>query len=184
VTCLSCHDGVSGCHGGDSCPFANLPFINSEILRSNGGAHEERRARHALRGACGAASWVGSGQFKGARCACAGLVVGRRPRRVRARGRAGAWRAGARAARTGHSRHTSIAWFVADFFLKYLFCYCLSLTRYTPQAVVCFVVEWISAAGARPRPRPRRHILTQLAPEPSRASATIGNPMGSASDQI
>jgi hypothetical protein len=41
VTCLSCHDGVSGCHGGDSCPFANLPFINSEILRSNGGAHEE-----------------------------------------------------------------------------------------------------------------------------------------------
>jgi hypothetical protein len=41
VTCLSCHDGVSGCNGGDSCPFANLPFINSEILRSNGGSHEE-----------------------------------------------------------------------------------------------------------------------------------------------
>jgi hypothetical protein len=41
VTCMSCHDGVPGCLGGDSCPFANLPFINSEILRSTGGNHEE-----------------------------------------------------------------------------------------------------------------------------------------------
>ena len=41
VTCLSCHDGVPGCSGGNSCPFANLPFINSEILRSNGGSHDE-----------------------------------------------------------------------------------------------------------------------------------------------
>ena len=39
VVCMSCHDGVAGCQGGETCPFFNLPFINGEILRGESGTH-------------------------------------------------------------------------------------------------------------------------------------------------
>ena len=39
VVCMSCHDGIAGCQGGESCPFYSLPFINGEILRGASGTH-------------------------------------------------------------------------------------------------------------------------------------------------
>jgi hypothetical protein len=36
---MSCHDGVPGCAGGDSCPFFTQTVINGEILGSNAGSH-------------------------------------------------------------------------------------------------------------------------------------------------
>jgi hypothetical protein len=41
VVCMSCQDGIPGCEGGTSCPYFMTPMINSAILGSETGTHDQ-----------------------------------------------------------------------------------------------------------------------------------------------
>ena len=41
VQCISCHDAIPNCLGGTSCPYHSVPFINQNVLHSEGGSYDQ-----------------------------------------------------------------------------------------------------------------------------------------------